>query len=175
MKILKRAHIFMVVGPAIAFAYNTCVTITSPIFQDNEYMTERYTCDGQDKNPPLKFGEIPQDAKSLVLVMDDPDAPTGNFAHWLLWNIPPNTEGIKEGELPLGSVQGKNSAGRIGYIGPCPPIGRAHHYQFKLYALDTILDLPEGGHQNELESRAQKHILESAQIVGLYARSSIPR
>jgi Raf kinase inhibitor-like YbhB/YbcL family protein len=154
---------------------NKNMTITSPIFQDNEYMNERYTCDGQDKNPPLRFGEIPQDAKSLVLIVDDPDAPGGNFTHWLLWNISPNTDGIKEDELPVGSVQGENSAGKIGYMGPCPPAGRAHHYQFKLFALDTVLDLPEGVHQSELESRIQKHTLDSDQVVGLYARSSIPR
>lgn len=151
------------------------MTITSSIFQDSEYMNERYTCDGQDRNPPLRFGEIPSEAKSLVLIVDDPDALGGNFTHWLLWNIPPMTDGIKEGEIPAGSIQGKNGEGRIGYMGPCPPTGRAHHYHFKLYALDTTLDLPEGAHQYELESRIQKHILESAEIIGLYARSSIPR
>lgn len=151
------------------------MTIKSPIFQDNEYMNERYTCDGQDRNPPLKFGEVPPEAKSLVLIVDDPDAPGGNFTHWLLWNIDPQTKEIKEGEVPTGAVQGKNGMSRNKYMGPCPPSGHPHHYRFKVYALDTVLDLGEGASQTELESRIQKHILDQDQVVGLYARSSIPR
>lgn len=151
------------------------MTITSSIFQSNEYLNERYTCDGLDRNPPLRFGEVPQDAKSLVLIVDDPDAPTGSFTHWLVWNIDPKVESIKEGTVPEGGVEGRNSSGKIGYMGPCPPTGHAHHYQFKLFALDTTLDLSEGAQQSEVESRMQKHILESAELVGLYARSSIPR
>ncbi|MEK7187225.1 MAG: YbhB/YbcL family Raf kinase inhibitor-like protein [Patescibacteria group bacterium] len=151
------------------------MTITSPIFQSNEYLHERFTCDGQDKNPPLHIGEVPQTAKSLVLIVDDPDAPEGNFTHWLLWNISPETKEIDEGKNPDGSVEGKNGSGSVGYMGPCPPIGRAHHYQFKLFALDTVLDLAPGARQSEVESVIHKHILESAQLVGLYARSAIPR
>ena len=116
--------------------------ISSPAFENNSKIPEKYTCDGENVNPPLKIEGVLKEAKSLVLIVDDPEAHMGTFLHWLVWNIPPETDFIEENSLPKRAVQGKNDFGKENYGGPCPPFG-THRYFFKLYALDKILDLPQ--------------------------------
>jgi hypothetical protein len=130
-----------------------------------------YACDGV--SPPLKFNNILENTKSLVLIMDDPDAKDVvgyTWVHWLVWNISPTTRVIEEGSVPLNAREGKNGRGTQGYQGPCPPIGRTHRYFFKLYALDTVLDLPEGATKGQLEEAMEGHILAETRLIGLYSR-----
>jgi Raf kinase inhibitor-like YbhB/YbcL family protein len=143
--------------------------ISSSAFENNSPIPPKYTCDGQDINPPLEIKDIPEGTNSLVLIVDDPDAPKGTFLHWLVWNIPPETTLIEESHLPEGAVQGKNDFGKENYGGPCPPFG-THRYFFKVYALDKVLDLPEGSSLKEVEEVMKGHILDQAQLIGLYQR-----
>jgi Raf kinase inhibitor-like YbhB/YbcL family protein len=145
------------------------LNITSPAFLSNETIPAKYTCDGADINPPLMFGGIPEKAKSLVLIVDDPDASAGNWNHWVFWNVDPKVTAIVEDSIPSGAVLGTNSFGRLTYGGPCPPSG-THRYFFKLYALDTMLDLPEGSKKDDLEKAMGSHILEEANLIGRYER-----
>lgn len=144
--------------------------LASREFKNLEAVPTKFTCDGEDINPELDISEVPEKARSLVLIMDDPDAPGGTWVHWLLWNIPPDTEIIEEGTIPLGATEGTNSSGRVGYHGPCPPEG-AHHYFFKLYALDTTLDLPSSTKHNDLVEAMENHLLDQTSLVGIYART----
>lgn len=144
--------------------------ILSYAFEDNQSIPSKYTCDGENINPELTFSEIPEGTKSLVLIVDDPDAPIGIFTHWLLWNISPETSGIAEGEIPEGATQGVNDFGGIIYGGPCPPTG-THRYQFKLYALNISLDIQQGSKVKDVKEAMQDHILGQATLVGLYKRS----
>lgn len=143
--------------------------LTSSTFKDNQFIPSKYTCDGENLNPPLEISEVPANAKSLVLIVDDPDAPNGNFTHWLLWNISPSIKEIREGETPQGAVEGLNDFGKNSYGGPCPPSG-VHHYHFKLYALDTILELNSSATKEDLEKAIKDHVLDSAELIGLYQR-----
>ena len=143
--------------------------LTSPAFQNNGMMPSEFTCDGSDLSPQLIISEIPPNAKSLVLIMDDPDAPVGTWDHWVVFNIPTSTKEISKGTEPKGTA-GRNSWGRTGYGGPCPPSG-THRYFFKLYALDTELNLPEGTTKKDLERAMQGRILAQAQLMGTYKRS----
>ena len=142
--------------------------LTSPAFANNGAIPSEYTCDADDLSPPLSISDVPANAKSLSLIMDDPDAPVGTWDHWVVFNINPSTKQIAEGAEPEG-VGGKNSWGRTGYGGPCPPSG-THRYFFKLYALDTTLNLPEGSAKKELERAMQGHIIAQAQLMGTYKR-----
>lgn len=139
--------------------------ITS-VFGNNGKIPSKYTADGDDINPPLEISEIPENAESLVLIIDDPDAPVGTWDHWIVFNIPSTTT-IQEDSIP--GIQGKNSWGRTNYGGPSPPSG-THRYFFKLYALDTQLNLPEGATKNQVLGAMQNHILDQAQLIGLYSR-----
>ncbi|MDO8572664.1 MAG: YbhB/YbcL family Raf kinase inhibitor-like protein [bacterium] len=143
--------------------------IHSPIFKSGDDIPPQYTCDGEDINPPLTFDAIPVDAKSLVIIMDDPDSPTGTWTHWLLWNISPNTKEIGEGSVPRGAVQGGTTFGASGYGGPCPGHGK-HRYFFKCYALDVVLDIPEGSKKEILMESMKGHILAEAEMYGCYQR-----
>jgi Raf kinase inhibitor-like YbhB/YbcL family protein len=143
--------------------------ISSPAFKNNEYIPAKYTCDGEGISPPLEIGNVPQIAQSLVFFVDDPDAPSGNFVHWILWNIDPKTTLIKEGTLPEGAIEGQNSAGRNDYIPPCPPAG-VHHYTFRLYVLDRKLEVSAGTTLNDLRKEMRGYIFGSAELVGLYRR-----
>lgn len=143
--------------------------IWSPVFEHNGFIPKKYTCDGEDINPPLVIEEVPVKAKSLVLIIDDPDAPRGTFTHWLLWNIPADINEVKEGEIPAGAVQGLNDFGKLDYGGPCPPSG-VHRYFFNLYALDEVLDLKEGSSRKELESTMEPLIIAQAVLMGKYTR-----
>lgn len=146
------------------------MTITSPAFQNNGYIPKKFTCEGENVNPELRIQTVPENTKSLALIMEDPDAPGGTFVHWTVWNINPKTTEIKENEVPAGSIEGRTSADKPGYIGPCPPPGKPHRYFFKLYALDDSLPLSAGASKKDLETEIQKHLLTKAELVGLYGR-----
>lgn len=163
--------------PAVKDLNNTTketptMLITSPSFLNSQPIPKKFTCDGGNINPELQIQNIPGEAKSLALIVDDPDATGGRtFTHWLLWNIDPKTTLIKEESKPPESIEGKNDFGRIGYGGPCPPPGsKPHRYFFKLYALRAVLDLPEGAKKGELESEISKHLVEKSELIGLYQR-----
>lgn len=142
--------------------------ITS-VFENNQNIPSEYTCDGKDAQPEITISEAPANAKSLVLIVDDPDAPMKTFVHWLLYNIPASTTKISAQSLPEGSKQGVTDFGRVGWGGPCPPSGM-HRYFFKLYALDKILELPEGASEKDLENAMKDHVIEKAELIGLYKR-----
>jgi hypothetical protein len=143
--------------------------IESPAFSNNQFIPSKYTCEGDNVNPPLRFSEIPQTAKSLVLIVDDPDAPSGTWVHWTVWNISPNTQEITENSVPEGAVEGLTDFGKPGYGGPCPPSG-VHRYFFKLFALDTVLQLENSAKVSELKKAMEGHIIAEAELVGLYER-----
>ncbi len=143
--------------------------LTSSAFANNQPIPSEYTCDGDDLSPPLSISDVPTNAKSLAFVMDDPDAPVGTWDHWVVFNIPLSTREIPKGTEPDG-IAGKNSWGRTGYGGPCPPSG-THRYFFKLYALDTTLNLPQGSTKKDLERAMQGHIIAKAELVGIYKRN----
>lgn len=140
--------------------------ITSPEFKSNEYMPAKYTCEGDDINPPLVISGIPEGAKSLALIMDDPDAAMGVWVHWVVFDIPVVSR-IEENSAP--GKPGMTNSGRSEYHGPCPPSG-THHYVFKIYSLDTKLNLNEGVSKGQLEKAMQGHILDKAELIGLYKR-----
>src|SRR3989344_873103 len=117
------------------------MNLSSPAFEHHQPIPAKYTCDGENINPLLQFSDIPDSTKSLVLIMDDPDAPAGLWVHWTIWNIDPGTAEIAENSVPPGSIEGVTSFGKPGYGGPCPPSG-THRYFFKFFALDTKLDIP---------------------------------
>jgi len=141
--------------------------ISSPAFSQNSSIPVRYTCDGEDISPPLSLQEVPAAAKTLALIVDDPDAPAGTWVHWLVWNIDPQTTTIPEGKLPEGAREGVNDYRRTSYGGPCPPSG-THRYFFKLYALNTKLDLDRNAKRKMLEAAIKDHVIASAELVGLY-------
>ncbi len=143
--------------------------LTSTAFETNGPIPSQYTCDGQNVSPQLVIGEVPPVAKSLALIVDDPDAPAGDWVHWLVWNIDPKTAEIAEGTVPPGAVQGRTDFGNNRWGGPCPPSG-VHHYQFKLYALDATLDLPENTAKKDLEKAMEEHTVEQFTLVGTYQR-----
>jgi len=143
--------------------------ITSAAFENNSHIPSRYTCDGADINPPLIISGVPAKTKSLVLVVDDPDAPGGTWTHWTVWNINPETKKISSPSVLAGAVEGITSIGKSGYHGPCPPSG-THRYFFKLYALDTKLNLPASASKPGLLNAMTNHTLAEAQLVGLYSR-----
>jgi Raf kinase inhibitor-like YbhB/YbcL family protein len=144
--------------------------ITSPAFQNNSSIPAKYTCQGQDISPPLRLAGVPQNAKSLVLLMDDPDAPMGTWDHWILFNIPPETTAIAENSVPAGAVVGRNSWPKNSYGGPCPPSG-THRYFFKLYALDSTLDLTSNVTKRDVERAMDGRVIAQAQLVGTYKKS----
>ena len=143
--------------------------LSSSAFAYGGAIPARYTCDGEDANPPLAIDRVPAGAKSLALIVDDPDAPVGLWVHWVLWNIHPQTRQIAEKSVPAGAVQGKNSWGRTSYGGPCPPSG-THRYFFKLYALDTIIKLGSGTTKAELERAMEGHVIGKGELMGTYRR-----
>jgi len=143
--------------------------IISYAFKNNDAIPDKYTCHGDDISPALEINDVPQGAKSLALIVSDPDASSGGFIHWLLWNIKPETTVIEEGNAPEGSVQGENSGKKNVYIGPCPPSGM-HHYHFKIYALDDILNLTPDSKKDDLEKAMEYHVIDSAEIVGTYKK-----
>ncbi len=142
--------------------------LSSPAFEHGQPIPSRYTADGEDISPPLVIEGIPPGTKSLVLIMDDPDAPIGLWVHWVVFNIPPDTTKIEEGVEPPGTP-GTNSWRRTGYGGPAPPSG-THRYFFRVYALDTVLDLSEGANKRQVEHAMEGHILAMGELMGTYSR-----
>lgn len=151
--------------------------LTSPAFQDGERIPDRFTCQGEDLSPPLHIADVPSAASSLALIMDDADAPSGTFVHWLIWNMPARMEQIPEG-LPLGAMvnglapaeQAKNDFGVQGYSGPCPPPGSEHRYRFRLYALRGTLSLDPSADRARLEQMMEGQILAETELTGTYSR-----
>lgn len=141
--------------------------LQSSAFNNNDKLPAQYTCDGNNINPPLAIADVPENTKSLVLVVDDPDSVGGNWSHWLVWNIYPAAKEIAENSIPTGASVGQNDFGKNNYGGPCPPSG-SHRYFFKLYALDAKLDLPASADAKDLENAMVSHILDQAVLIGLY-------
>jgi Raf kinase inhibitor-like YbhB/YbcL family protein len=138
-------------------------------FKNGGRIPDKYSCSGDGANPPLRISGVPPEAKSLALVMDDPDAPMGTFIHWLVWDMEPKTKEIKENAQGIG-VEGITTAGEIGYIPPCPPRGSTHTYRFKLYALDVTLGLKPGAGSAQLEGAMKNHVLAMAELDGEFGR-----
>jgi Raf kinase inhibitor-like YbhB/YbcL family protein len=142
--------------------------ITSSAFQEGANIPSQFTCDGAGTSPPLQIADIPSEAKSLALIVDDPDAPSGLFTHWMVWNIPPQTSAVGEGNTPKG-VQGTNDFGKSGYGGPCPPSG-THRYYFKIFALDRELDLPFGAKRGQVDAAMKGHVVAQGELMGRSSR-----
>jgi Raf kinase inhibitor-like YbhB/YbcL family protein len=150
------------------------ISVSSSAFQEGGTIPAKYTCDGNDVSPPLKWTGAPEGTKSIALICDDPDAPMGTWVHWVMWNIAPSVRELAENvppkpDLPDGSRQGISDFRRPGYGGPCPPSG-VHRYYFKVYALDTVLDLPTGAKKADLLKAMKGHILTEGQLMGRYSR-----
>lgn len=143
------------------------LSVKSPAFESGKPIPRKYSCDGQGINPPLTIEGTPKEAKTLVLVVDDPDAPSGTFDHWVVWNIPASTSKVPENAVP--GIEGMNGARQMGYMGPCPPSG-THRYFFKVYALDTELSLGVGSKKKDVEKAIQSHVLAKGELIGLYSR-----
>jgi len=146
---------------------NINMKFTSPAFANDSNLPAKYSCTGQGINPELQIADVPINTQSLALIFDDPDAPINTFVHWLVWNIDPKTTVIAENSVPGGATLGSNSARKSSYFPPCPPSG-THRYIFKLYALDIKLDLASGADKKSLEKAMQGHILDSAELIGLF-------
>jgi len=160
--IITKSFLFL----ALAIVTSKTLTITSSDFSDNGLIPSKYTCDGANINPELTIKDIPKETASLVLIVDDPHAPKGTFDHWVMWNIPVKDK-IAENSTP--GIEGKNGKGENKYTGPCPPSG-AHHYHFKVYALDTKLQLAANSGKNIVLKAIEGHILASGELVGIYKK-----
>jgi len=145
-------------------------SITSSVFSNQGKIPSEYTCDGSNISPPLTIKNVPQDAKSLVLIVDDMDTPQGVWVHWLVYNIPPDIQNILENSMPIGSQVGKNSFGNKEYAGPCPLYGE-HRYIFKLYAIDHYIVLPESPDRQEIINEINGHVLAESVTTGIYTRN----
>ncbi len=143
--------------------------ITSSAFENREQIPGKYTCNGENINPPLKFSEVPGEAKSLVLIIDDPDAPGGTWIHWIVYNISPNLREVGENSIPDDGEEGTTTFGKPGYGGPCPPSG-VHRYFFKLYALDKTLSLEKNPDKETILRNMQGAIIAQAELIGLYTQ-----
>lgn len=151
------------------------IVVTSPAFTQGSPIPSKYTCDGQDISPPLRWSGVPRDSRSLALVADDPDAPRGTWVHWVMYSIPPSVAELPEGvptvdTTPQGARQGVNDSRKVGYSGPCPPRGGPHRYFFKLYALDMEIDLSPGATKQDLLRAMEGHVIAEGQLMGTYQR-----
>jgi Raf kinase inhibitor-like YbhB/YbcL family protein len=152
----------------IAVVAAVALSLSSPAFHAGSPIPQRYTCDGQDASPPLRWSHVPRRARSLAIEVADPDAPGGVFIHWLLWNLSPGTRGIPA--QANRSTEGRNTFGRVGYSGPCPPQGSTHHYVFTLFALDRKLALPRGASPSRFHAALRAHVVSRRALVGTYGR-----
>ena len=151
------------------------IQLSTTSFTPGGAIPKNFTCSGADVSPELSWAAPPAGAKSMALIVDDPDAPAGTWNHWLLYNLPPSAHELPENqsrtpELANGALQGKNDFGKIGYNGPCPPPGKPHRYFFRLYALDTKLDLKSGADRRALDQAIKGHILAQAELMGTFGR-----
>ena len=143
--------------------------LQSSAFENNQSIPSRFTCDGANVSPSLHIANAPPKTQAFALIVEDPDAPRGTFTHWLLWNIPADTQTIAEGKPPASAMEGLNDFRQMGYGGPCPPSG-THHYRFKLYAVDSEINLPQGADVKALERAIRPHVLAESILVGTYHR-----
>jgi len=150
-------------------AVDMTIQITSTAFAEGGKIPCVYTCDDQNVSPKLTWTGVPTNTVSLAIIMDDPDAPSGTWVHWVLYNLPPDTTSLEQGKAGIGT-DGKNDFNRTGYGGPCPPRGSNHRYFIKLYALDTRLDLKPGATKAQVESAMRGHVLAQGQLMGRYGR-----
>ncbi|MEO8086020.1 MAG: YbhB/YbcL family Raf kinase inhibitor-like protein [Bacteroidota bacterium] len=150
----------------LASLFQATLTITSPDFQEGKMIPEKFTCEGANISPALTITNIPKEAVSMVLIMDDPDAPNGGFDHWVVFNIEPGGN-ILENSVP--GIPGVNGRGESNYTGPCPPTGE-HHYHFKVYALDMMLNLKSGVSKKSVLDNIAGHVIASGEIIGLYSK-----
>jgi Raf kinase inhibitor-like YbhB/YbcL family protein len=149
----------------------TTLGLSSTAFVDGASIPKRYTCDGEGASPPLTWTRVPSRAHSLALMVEDPDAPGGTFTHWSVWDMPRGSAGTAPGKVPPGSVQGANSGGQTGYTGPCPPPGdSAHHYVFRIYALDDDLGLKSGASPDAVRAAIGQHAIATGTLTGRYRR-----
>jgi Raf kinase inhibitor-like YbhB/YbcL family protein len=178
--IVLAAVIFALVGcqskpsTAVEGKNQMSIRLTSEAFQENQLIPEKYSCDGENISPPIAWSGVPDETRSLTLIVDDPDAPSGSFVHWVVYNIDPGKAGFPEA-VPISTsqdlgIQGKNSTGKSSYSGPCPPKGSSHRYFFQLYALDTMLDVSANPSRAIVENAMKNHILATGQLVGIYSR-----
>lgn len=156
------------VGTILNINAASSVSVATSAFQAGGDIPAKFTCNGANVNPALKINGVPNEAKSIVLIVDDPDAPRGLFTHWILWNIDPKTTDIGENSVPAGGVQGTNDFGKRNYGGPCPPSG-THRYFFKIFALDMKLDLKPGARRADLDAAMKSHILAQGELMARYA------
>ena len=171
---MKRLVLFIFFAILPLFAKEAKMEVFSPAFENGGFIPAKYTCDGDDISIPLIFKNVSAKAKSLALVMDDPDAPMGVFVHWVIYDIPVSLEGLPEGvpnapELEQGIKQGRNDFGNIGYGGPCPPNG-AHRYYIKVYALDRVLEAKSGLSKHQLLQLIRPFVIDQAVLMGIYER-----
>jgi Raf kinase inhibitor-like YbhB/YbcL family protein len=150
------------------------IEIKSSAFSEGSTIPKKYSCDGENISPQLSWSNIPAETKSIAVIFDDPDAPSGVFVHWVIFNIDPTTsqlpESLPQKNTPAGlGSQGKNSFGKMGYAGPCPPRGAKHHYFFRIFALDTMLNLSGGASRAELDKAMTGHILARGQLMGIFS------
>jgi Raf kinase inhibitor-like YbhB/YbcL family protein len=156
-------------GDSIILSWVADFALQSSAFEPGRSIPRRHSCEGEDLSPPLSWSGAPEGTRSLALVVDDPDAPAGTFTHWLGWGLDPGAQGLGEGEAA--PVEGRNDFGTSGYRGPCPPPGHGRHrYSFRLYALDTDLELRPGAGKRELERALEGHTLAKAELIGTYER-----
>lgn len=167
--IILLSLIFLLKDREVGIKTGEMVKLESKAFANNGKIPEKYTCNGENISPPLRITEIPENAVSLVLIVDDPDAPGKTWVHWVIFNISPGVRNMDEGEIPIGSIQGVNDFGNNEYGGPCPPSGE-HRYMFRLYALDTQLDLLDDVKKQDVERAMNGHVIDETTLVGLYSK-----
>jgi Raf kinase inhibitor-like YbhB/YbcL family protein len=153
----------------IMLGAGTTMKISSPAFQEGGTIPEKFSKNGQNVNPELRIEGVPAEAKSLALIVDDPDAPVGLFTHWLVWNIDPKTTQIAENSVPKGAIQGTNDFPGRGHDGPQPPSG-THRYYFKIFALDRMLDLKSGAKRREVDAAMRGHVIAQGEVMGRYSK-----
>jgi len=155
--------------PKMEEASSSGLQLVSAVFREGAVIPIQYTCKGQNVNPPLNILHPPVGTQSFSLIMHDPDAPSGDFLHWLVWDIPPSTEGIAVNSVPVGAMQGYNGSDKVGYMGPCPPAGTGmHRYVFELYALDKTMDLGRDTNRQDLENAMKEHVLDKSTLTGVF-------
>lgn len=146
--------------------------VESPAFVHEQKIPSRYTCEGENLSPPLTLLNVPHETVSLVIIVDDPDAPHGVFNHWIIWNIAPHQHQLPEGFHSSTAKEGVTGFGKIGYHGPCPPPGKPHRYFFKVFALNSLLHIESGATKQEVEKAMQHHLIDQAELMGTYSRTN---
>ena len=167
MKTISFALVILV-GTILNINAASSVSVATSAFQAGGDIPAKFTCNGANVNPELKIKGVPNEAKSLVLIVDDPDAPRGLFTHWVLWNIDPKTTDISENSVPAGGVQGTNDFGKRNYGGPCPPSG-THRYFFKIFALNSKVDLKPSARRAELDAAMKGHVVAQGELITRYS------